>query len=70
MQREGSVACNTSALLCLSWAHHSHTSIVVLFRVPIHLNLPVQIVQAGPVIDAGGIFEFARQQGMIKTVTA
>jgi 3-isopropylmalate/(R)-2-methylmalate dehydratase small subunit len=23
---------------------------------------------AGPVIDAGGIFEFARQEGMIKTV--
>jgi len=28
------------------------------------------IGEAGPVIDAGGIFEFARQQGMIKTVTA
>ena len=26
--------------------------------------------QAGPVIDAGGICEFARRQGMIKTVTA
>ena len=24
-------------------------------------------VQAGPVIDAGGLFDFARQQGMIKT---
>ena len=24
-------------------------------------------LQAGPVIDAGGIFNFARQQGMIKT---
>lgn len=26
--------------------------------------------EAGPVIDAGGIFEYARQQGMIKTKTA
>lgn len=25
--------------------------------------------EAGPVVDAGGIFEFARQQGMIKTAT-
>lgn len=25
-------------------------------------------LQAGPVIDAGGIFEFARRSGMIKTV--
>jgi hypothetical protein len=24
-------------------------------------------LQAGPVIDAGGIFEYARKQGMIKT---
>ena len=23
--------------------------------------------EAGPVVDAGGIFEYARQQGMIKT---
>ena len=28
------------------------------------MHLPVQ---AGPVIDAGGLFDFARQQGMIKT---
>ncbi|KIZ07381.1 3-isopropylmalate/(R)-2-methylmalatedehydratase small subunit [Monoraphidium neglectum] len=28
------------------------------------------IGEAGPVIDAGGIFEFARRQGMIKTVAA
>jgi hypothetical protein len=35
----------------------------------LHLTQPVCCccVQAGPVIDAGGIFEFARQQGMIKT---
>lgn len=26
--------------------------------------------EAGPVIDAGGIFEYARQQGMIKTKAA
>lgn len=26
--------------------------------------------EAGPVIDAGGIFEYARRQGMIKTATA
>ena len=25
---------------------------------------------AGPVIDAGGIFEFARQTGIVKTATA
>ncbi len=25
------------------------------------------LLQAGPVIDAGGIFEFARREGMIKT---
>ena len=24
-------------------------------------------MQAGPVIDAGGLFAYARQQGMIKT---
>lgn len=24
------------------------------------------VVQAGPVVDAGGIFEYARQTGMIK----
>lgn len=28
------------------------------------------IGEAGPVIDAGGIFEFARRQGMIKTAAA
>ena len=27
-------------------------------------------LQAGPVVDAGGIFEYARQQGMIKTAAA
>ena len=26
------------------------------------------LVQAGPVIDAGGLFDFARASGMIKTV--
>jgi hypothetical protein len=31
-----------------------------------HPNLTLH-TQAGPVIDAGGIFEYARQQGMIKT---
>ena len=25
------------------------------------------LLQAGPVVDAGGIFEYARQTGMIKT---
>ncbi len=24
-------------------------------------------LQAGPVIDAGGLFDYAREQGMIKT---
>jgi hypothetical protein len=27
-------------------------------------------MQAGPVVDAGGIFEYARQTGMIKTAAA
>ena len=27
-------------------------------------------LQAGPVVDAGGIFEYARQTGMIKTAAA
>ncbi len=26
-------------------------------------------VQAGPVVDAGGIFEYARRTGMMKTAT-
>lgn len=30
----------------------------------------LSIGEAGPVIDAGGIFEYARNMGMIKTVTA
>ena len=30
-------------------------------------SLTHSLSQAGPVIDAGGIFEYARQQGMIKT---
>ena len=28
------------------------------------------LLQAGPVVDAGGIFEYARQTGMIKTAAA
>ena len=30
-------------------------------------RLPPYALQAGPVIDAGGIFDFARREGMIKT---
>ena len=33
---------------------------------PVPLHLPSLQRQAGPVIDAGGIFEFARKSGMIK----
>lgn len=28
------------------------------------------LLQAGPVIDAGGLFDYARKQGMIKAATA
>ena len=31
------------------------------------LAKPCMWLQAGPVIDAGGLFDYARQQGMIKT---
>jgi hypothetical protein len=32
---------------------------------PLFVFLPLAF-QAGPVIDAGGLFDYARQQGMIK----
>ena len=38
-----------------------------LTPVSLPLSLSPSPAQAGPVIDAGGIFEYARQQGMIKT---
>jgi hypothetical protein len=38
-----------------------------LFLLLLLLLIPVAALQAGPVIDAGGLFDYARQQGMIKS---
>jgi hypothetical protein len=48
-----------------------HTQAIVLQYSPCGnfrcLSASVHALQAGPVIDAGGIFDYARKTGMIKT---